>query len=85
MGFLGGLDVKNLPLMQETRVWSLGGEDPLKKGIATHSIMLAWKNSHGQRSLVGYSPQDYRVGQDWATNIYQSVQSLSRVQLFETP
>ena len=33
--------VKNLPAMQETRVWSLGGEDSLEKGMATHSSILA--------------------------------------------
>ena len=36
--------------MQETQVWSLGQEDPLEKGMATHSSILAWE-SHGQRSL----------------------------------
>ena len=41
--------------MQETRVQSLGQEDPLEKEMATHSSILAGK-SHGQRSLVGYSP-----------------------------
>jgi len=35
--------VKNPPAMQETRVQSLGWEDPLQKGIATHSSILAWK------------------------------------------
>ena len=35
--------VKNLPTMQETRVPSLGREDPLEKGMATHSSMLAWR------------------------------------------
>ena len=35
--------VKNLPAVQETWVWSLGGEDPLEKEIATHSSILAWK------------------------------------------
>ena len=35
--------VKNLPAMQETQVRSLGGEDPLVKGMATHSSILAWK------------------------------------------
>ena len=35
--------VKNLPAMQETRVQSLGGEDPLEKGIATHSSIIAEK------------------------------------------
>ena len=34
--------VKNLPAMQETQVPSLRGEDPLKKGMATHSSILAW-------------------------------------------
>ena len=41
--------VKNPPAVQETWVWSLGWEDPLEKGMATHS-------SHGQKSVVGYSP-----------------------------
>ena len=35
--------VKNLPAMQETWVRSLGWEDPLKKGKATHSSILAWR------------------------------------------
>ena len=35
--------VKNLPAMQETWVQSLGGEDPLEKGMDTHSNILAWK------------------------------------------
>ena len=37
LGFPGGSAVKNLPAIQETWVWSLGGEDPLEEGIATHS------------------------------------------------
>jgi len=35
--------VKNLSAMQETQVQSLGGEDPLEKGMATHSSVLAWR------------------------------------------
>ena len=35
--------VKNLPAMQETWVRSLGWEDPLEKGTATHSSILAWR------------------------------------------
>ena len=35
--------VKNLPAMQEMRVQSLGQEDPLEKGMATHSSILAWR------------------------------------------
>ena len=46
--------------MQETWVQSLGCEDPLKKEMATHSSILAWK-IHGQMSLAGYSPWGYKV------------------------
>ena len=35
--------VKSLPAMQETKVRSLGREDPLEKGKATHSSILAWR------------------------------------------
>ena len=45
--------------MQEThemQVLSLGGDDPLEKKVAIHSSVLAWRISHGQRSLAGYSP-----------------------------
>ena len=34
---------KNLPAMKETRVQSLDQEDPLEKGMATHSSILAWR------------------------------------------
>ena len=37
--------VKNLPATRETWVESLGGEDPLEKGMATHSSILAWRIS----------------------------------------
>ena len=35
--------VKNPPAMQETQIQSLGWEDPLEKGMATHSSILAWR------------------------------------------
>ena len=35
--------LKNLPAMQETQVLSLGQEDPLEKGVATHSTVVAWR------------------------------------------
>ena len=37
--------IKNLPAMQETQVQSLGQENPLEKGMATHSSFLAWEIS----------------------------------------
>ena len=39
----GGSVVKNPHAMQETRVWSLGQEDPLEKEIAMHPSILAWE------------------------------------------
>ena len=49
----------------ETRVQSLGQEDPPEKEMASHSSILAWD---GQRSLAGYSPWGRRrVGHDLAT------------------
>ena len=46
--------VKNLPSTQETQVQSLDREDPLKKEMATTPVFLPGE-SHGQRSLAGYS------------------------------
>ena len=43
MGFPLGSVIKNLPAMQENQVLSLGQEDPLEKGVATHSSILAWR------------------------------------------
>ena len=60
--------MKNPPAMQETRVWSLGKEDPLEKGMATHSSILAWRipwtEGPGRPQSVG----SQRVGHDCATN-----------------
>ena len=43
--------VKNLPAIQEIWVWSLGWEDPLEKGMATHSSILAWRTDLMDKSL----------------------------------
>ena len=59
MGSPSGSEAKNPPAMQEMKGGSLGGEDPLEKEIATHSVFLPGK-SHGQRSLVGYSPWSFK-------------------------
>ena len=44
--------------MQETWIRSLGWEDPLEEGMATQYSHL--ENTHGQRSLVGYSPWGHK-------------------------
>ena len=46
--------IKNLPSVQETRVQSLGWEDPLEKGMSTSPIFLPGE-CHGHRSLMVYS------------------------------
>ena len=43
LGFPGGLDGKNLPVMWKTQVQSLGQEDSLEEEMATHSSILAWR------------------------------------------
>ena len=45
--------------MQETQVQSLGQEDLLEEGMATHPSILAWR-IHGQRNLAGYSPWGHK-------------------------
>ena len=58
------LKVKNLPAMWETWFESLGGEDPLKKGKATHSSILAWRiPGTGEPSGLP-SMGSHRVGHD---------------------
>ena len=56
--------VKNLPAMQETQVQSLGWEDPLEKGMATHSITLAWKIPWTEEPSRQQSMGLQRVGHD---------------------
>ena len=62
--------VKNLPAMQETRVWSLGQEDPLEKGMAIHSRIIAWRIPWTEEPGGLQSMGSQRVGHDWATNIF---------------
>ena len=51
--------VKNMPAVQEPWIWSLGWEDPLERGMATHSSILAWRVPRTE-GLVGYSPRGHR-------------------------
>ena len=52
--------VKNPLAMQETWVQSLGQEDPLEKGMATHSSNLAWRTPWTKEPGGLYSPQDHK-------------------------
>ena len=63
--------VKNLPAMQETQLLSVSQEVPLEKKMGTHSSILAGK-SHGQRSLVGYSPCGHKESDSTERLNYQT-------------
>ena len=55
---------KNLPAMQETWVRSLGGEDPLQEGMATHSSILAWRTPRTEEPGGLQSMESQRVRHD---------------------
>ena len=65
--------IENLPATRETQVQSLGREDPLEKGIATHPSTLPWRipwtEEPGWLQFIGVQ----RVGHDWATNTFTDI------------
>ena len=65
--------VKNLPEMQDTRVQSLGREDPLENDVATHSSILSWRIPWTEEPGGLQSMGLQRVGHDWVTNRFQMV------------
>ena len=69
--------------MQEMQVQSLGQEDPLKKEMATLPVFLPG-NSHGKKSLAGYSPWGHkRVGHDLVTKQQQRIRLRKVSQVFK--
>ena len=60
---------KNLPAMLETQVRSLGREDPLEKGVATHSSILAWRTPWTEEPGGLQSMGLQRAGHDREVNI----------------
>ena len=69
LGFPSGSAVKNLPAaqqLQETRVQSLGWEDPLEEGMTTHTSIIAWRiawiEKRGRLQFIG----SQRVGHNWS-------------------
>ena len=52
--------VKDLPELPETQVWSLGREDPLEKGMAMHSSVLAWRTPWTEEPGRLYSAQGWK-------------------------
>ena len=76
--------LKHLPGMQETRVRSLGQEDPLEKEMATHSSTVArripWREEPGGLQSMG----SQRVRQDWATSLTHSLTAIRKPVLSST-
>ena len=62
--------VKNLPVVWETQVQSLGREDPLEKGMAIHSSILDWRIPWTEESGGLQSMGLQRVGHDWVPNTF---------------
>ena len=69
--------LKSLPEMRETWVWSLGWEDSLKKGMATHSSILVWRIPWMEEPGGLQSMGSQRVGRNWMTSL-----SLSSIKQF---
>ena len=69
--------VKNLPAMQEIWVRSGIREDPLEKGVVTHSSILAWRIPWTEEPRGLQSPASQRVRQDWGTNTPSHSQGLT--------
>ena len=63
--------------MQKTWVWSLSWEDPLEKGMTTHSSILAWRIPRTEEPGGLQSIGSQRVRHDWATNTFTSTYLLS--------
>ena len=62
--------VKNLLAMHKTPVWSLGREDSLEKGLATHSSILAWRIPWAEGPVGLQSMGLQKVGHNWTTNTH---------------
>ena len=65
-----GKIVKNIPAMQETKLWPLGWEDPLEKGMATHSGILAWRIPWTEEPGGLWFMGSQRVRHNWVTKIF---------------
>ena len=77
--------VKKLPGKQETWVWSLSWEDPLEKGMATHSSILAWRIPWTEEPDGLQFTGSQRVGQDWVTNTHKHTHTHIHTHTQESP
>ena len=82
VGFPGGSDGKESACNVETWVQSLGWEDPLEKGMATHSSILAWRIPWTEEPGGLQSRGSQRIGQDggaWWAAVYGVAQGRTRL------
>ena len=73
--------VMNLPAMQKTWVQTLGREDPLEKGMATHCSTLAWRIPKTEEPGGLQSMESQRVGHNWETYLkycFQQIKTSNR-------
>ena len=75
--FLVAQTVKNPPAMQETLVQFLGQEDPLEKGMATHSSILDWRIPWSEETGGLQSLGSKRVRHDEVTNTFTFLNTLT--------
>ena len=79
LGFPGVSDNKESACKRDTWVWFLGLEDPLKKGMATHSTILAWRIPWTEEPGRLQSMALQRVGHDWSVNSHTHRRSLCTI------
>ena len=84
MTFPGDSVAKNPPGKQKTWVWSLGWEDPWKRKWQSTPVFLPGK-SHGQRSLVGYSPWGHKESDTTEATQHTNTQQWIRVPISPYP
>ena len=77
--------VKHLPAVWETKVQSLGREDPLEKEMATYSSILAWGIPWTEGPARLQSTGSQRVGHDWATSLLSSTSLEKEASNFFSP
>ena len=73
----------------ETLVRSLGWEDPLEEGLATHSSILAWRTPWTEEPGGLQSMGSQRVGHDWVSStctfIYEKIRKIAQLGIIKTP
>ena len=85
-GFPSGSAIKNLPAMQETQetwFWSLGQEDPLEEGMATHSSILAWRIPWTEEP-GGLTVHGVPKSQTWLSDLARMHTPITKFQIWTT-